>query len=80
MHTGIDDARLEQLQTELDMMKISQDADRVPIWLKCNKSMVPDFVAADPKVRICTYCIACCFVVDGNIQVCTGKEKLISLL
>lgn len=49
VHTGIDDARLEQLQTELDMVKISQDADRVPSWLKCNKPMVPDFVATDPK-------------------------------
>lgn len=50
VHTGHDDAALARLQKELDMVKISQDADRVPNWLKCTKTMVPDFVAADPKV------------------------------
>ncbi|XP_045603915.2 DNA ligase 3 [Procambarus clarkii] len=49
VHTGFDDAALERLQTELDMVKISQDVDRVPPWLKCNKPMIPDFVVADPK-------------------------------
>nr|BDT62823.1 MAG: DNA ligase 3-like protein [Metapenaeus joyneri majanivirus] len=49
VHTGHDDGALERLQTELNMVKISQDPDRVPSWLKCNKSMIPDFVAADPK-------------------------------
>ncbi|KAK3880469.1 hypothetical protein Pcinc_015071 [Petrolisthes cinctipes] len=49
VHTGHDDAALERLQKELDMVKISQDADRVPAWLKCTKTMIPDFVAADPK-------------------------------
>lgn len=50
VHTGHDDAALERLQKELDMVKISQDADRVPDWLKCTKTMIPDFVATDPKV------------------------------
>ncbi|XP_064110363.1 DNA ligase 3-like [Macrobrachium nipponense] len=49
VHTGHDDATLARLQDELDMVKISQDSDRVPSWLKCTKTMVPDFVSADPK-------------------------------
>lgn len=49
VHTGHDDATLARLQTELDMVKISQDSERVPAWLKCTKTMIPDFVAADPK-------------------------------
>lgn len=49
VHTGHDDKTLEQLQTELDMIKISQDANKVPRWLKCTKTMIPDFVAKDPK-------------------------------
>ncbi|XP_050297351.1 DNA ligase 3 [Anthonomus grandis grandis] len=49
VHTGHDDKTLEQLQEELQMVKISGDADRVPSWLKCTRSMIPDFVAEDPK-------------------------------
>ncbi|KAG7169997.1 DNA ligase 3-like [Homarus americanus] len=49
VHTGFDDTALERLQNDLNMVKISQDASRVPSWLKCNKPMTPDFVAADPK-------------------------------
>ncbi|KAL1138090.1 hypothetical protein AAG570_009785 [Ranatra chinensis] len=49
VHTGHDDETLEKLQTELDMVKISKDSLKVPPWLKCNKTMVPDFVAKDPK-------------------------------
>lgn len=49
VHTGHDDAALERLQKELDMVKISQDLARVPQWLKVNRGLVPDFVAADPK-------------------------------
>lgn len=37
-------------QKELDMVKISKDASKVPSWLKCTKTMIPDFVAKDPKV------------------------------
>lgn len=37
-------------QKELDMVKISKDASKVPPWLKCTKTMIPDFVAKDPKV------------------------------
>lgn len=49
VHTGHDDKRLEQLQTELDMIKISSEVSKVPDWLKCTRTMVPDFVARDPK-------------------------------
>lgn len=49
VHTGHDDKTLEKLQTELDMVKISSDMSKVPSWLKCTKTMVPDFVARDPK-------------------------------
>nr|CAH7750695.1 unnamed protein product [Callosobruchus chinensis] len=49
VHTGHDDQTLAQLQKELDMVKISQDASKVPSWLKCTKTMVPDFVAKNPK-------------------------------
>lgn len=34
------------------MIKISKDPGKVPEWLKCKKSMIPDFVAEDPKVCI----------------------------
>ncbi|CAH2085383.1 unnamed protein product [Euphydryas editha] len=51
VHTGHDDSTLERLQKELNplMAKISQDYFKVPSWLDCNKGMVPDFVALDPK-------------------------------
>nr|XP_018909326.1 PREDICTED: DNA ligase 3 isoform X2 [Bemisia tabaci] len=52
-HTGHDDKTLERLQTELapNMQKISKDATKVPKWLKCTKTMVPDFVAIDPELQ-----------------------------
>ncbi|XP_053605193.1 DNA ligase 3 [Plodia interpunctella] len=51
VHTGHDDNTLDRLQKELSplMEKISQDYNRLPQWLECNKGMVPDFVAKDPK-------------------------------
>lgn len=49
VHTGHDDETLDRLQSELDMVKISCDAAKVPKWLDCNKTMIPDFVASDPK-------------------------------
>ncbi|CAG9863673.1 unnamed protein product [Phyllotreta striolata] len=49
VHTGHDDKTLERLQNELDMIKISQEPSKVPKWLKCTKTMIPDFVARDPK-------------------------------
>lgn len=31
------------------MEKISGDLNKVPDWLNCTRTMVPDFVAIDPK-------------------------------
>lgn len=42
----------EIIQSELKMIKISKDPEKVPEWLKCKKTMIPDFVAEDPKVCI----------------------------
>lgn len=47
---GHDDETLQALQTELDMVKISRDLNKVPDWLNVTRTMVPDFVARDPKV------------------------------
>lgn len=33
------------------MIKISKEPSKVPVWLSCTKTMIPDFVARDPKVR-----------------------------
>ncbi|XP_076369720.1 DNA ligase 3 [Tachypleus tridentatus] len=49
VHGGHDDATFEKLQIELDMKKISKDPSKVPAWLKVNKTLIPDFVANDPK-------------------------------
>ncbi|XP_013776883.1 DNA ligase 3-like [Limulus polyphemus] len=49
VHGGHDDATFEKLQTELDMKKIRKDPSKVPAWLKVNKTLIPDFVANDPK-------------------------------
>ncbi|XP_072950020.1 DNA ligase 3 isoform X2 [Epargyreus clarus] len=51
VHTGHDDSTLERLQKELAplMIKISQDQTKTPLWLDCNKGLIPDFVAKDPK-------------------------------
>lgn len=49
VHTGHDDETLERLQTELDMLKISCDPTKIPNWLRCTKTMIPDFVAKDPR-------------------------------
>ncbi|XP_047111311.1 DNA ligase 3 isoform X3 [Schistocerca piceifrons] len=51
VHTGHDDKTLERLQDELgpQVTKISREASRVPSWLNCTKTMIPDFVAKDPK-------------------------------
>lgn len=49
VHTGLDDKTLDDLQNKLDMIKISSNPAKVPDWLVCNRTMVPDFVAKDPK-------------------------------
>ena len=47
--SGFDDAFLEKINKNLDVIKISKKQDKVPDWLNCKKTMVPDFVVADPK-------------------------------
>lgn len=49
--TGHDDETLASLQNSLmnGMIKISRDSNRVPTWMRCTKTMVPDFVAKNPK-------------------------------
>uniref|UniRef100_A0A1Y1KHU9 DNA ligase n=1 Tax=Photinus pyralis TaxID=7054 RepID=A0A1Y1KHU9_PHOPY len=49
VHTGHDDKTLEKLQTELKMVKINSEPANVPAWLKCTRTMIPDFVAEDPR-------------------------------
>nr|XP_012555299.2 DNA ligase 3 isoform X2 [Hydra vulgaris] len=46
---GFDDDTIKKLQSSLQMKKISKDPDNVPSWLKVNRSLIPDFVAVDPK-------------------------------
>ncbi|XP_013393552.1 DNA ligase 3 [Lingula anatina] len=46
---GMDDKKLDQLQKELDMVKIGKNQAKVPDWLDVKKAVVPDFVCADPK-------------------------------
>ncbi|KAK3581407.1 hypothetical protein CHS0354_016266 [Potamilus streckersoni] len=46
---GLDDKTLEDLQTSLDVVKISKNMSKVPPWLDVKKSVVPDFVVKDPK-------------------------------
>lgn len=48
-HSGFDDKTLDELQSELDVVKISKDQSKVPSWLNVNKTLVPDFVVKDPK-------------------------------
>ncbi|XP_033724639.1 LOW QUALITY PROTEIN: DNA ligase 3-like [Pecten maximus] len=48
-HSGLDDKTLDELQTKLDMVKISKDARKIPDWLNIKKQLVPDFVIRDPK-------------------------------
>ena len=47
---GLDDKTLDQVNKDLDVVKISKDASKVPSWLRVSKSLIPDFVIRDPKV------------------------------
>ncbi|ELU08334.1 hypothetical protein CAPTEDRAFT_213234 [Capitella teleta] len=48
-HLGFDDDKLDKLQKQLDVVKISKDYSRVPSWLNINRQLAPDFVVKDPK-------------------------------
>ena len=45
---GLDDERVEQLQTAMAMVKISRSAADVPEWLDVTSTLTPDFVVEDP--------------------------------
>ncbi|GAB1605965.1 DNA ligase 3 [Argonauta hians] len=46
---GFDDQTLDQLQTELKMIRINKNVDKVPSWLNIKKNVVPDFIVEDPR-------------------------------
>jgi DNA ligase-3 len=46
---GFDDAKLESLQKEIEMVEIKKNMKDVPDWLNVDKTLVPDFVVKDPK-------------------------------
>lgn len=46
---GYDDATLARLQKELDVIKISKEASRIPGWMKIIKNYYPDFIIRDPE-------------------------------
>ncbi|XP_071109964.1 DNA ligase 3-like [Haliotis cracherodii] len=47
--SGLDDKMLEKLNKEMDMVKISKNFTKVPMWLNIKKPLTPDFVVTDPK-------------------------------
>ncbi|XP_067659530.1 DNA ligase 3-like isoform X2 [Haliotis asinina] len=47
--SGLDDKMLERLNKEMDMVKISKNFAKVPLWLNIKKPLTPDFVVTDPK-------------------------------
>lgn len=50
VHTGLDDkTRLEMHDYLMKRMERS-DGKQVPTWFLCNKPLIPDFIAKDPKV------------------------------
>lgn len=46
---GFDDAKLNKLQTKIDMVEIKKKPELVPDWLVVHKSLTPDFVVKNPK-------------------------------
>ncbi|MCP9263895.1 DNA ligase [Dirofilaria immitis] len=48
---GHDDATLDQINKELKpkMHQISRIYENLPEWIECSRSLVPDFIVADPK-------------------------------
>lgn len=41
---GLDDAKLDDLQKEIEMVEIKKEMSKVPEWLVVDKTLVPDFV------------------------------------
>ncbi|XP_028393630.1 DNA ligase 3-like [Dendronephthya gigantea] len=46
---GHDDKTLEKINKELQVVKISKESSKVPLWLNVHKTLLPDFVVEDPK-------------------------------
>lgn len=46
---GFDDAMLDRLQKDLDVIKIGKDPSKIPGWLKIVKNYYPDFIIRDPE-------------------------------
>lgn len=46
---GFDDAMLDRLQKDLDVIKIGKDPSKIPGWLKIVKNYYPDFIIRDPQ-------------------------------
>ncbi|AYC44686.1 DNA ligase-like protein [Moosepox virus GoldyGopher14] len=47
--SGHDDKTLQQLQEDMELIKISREPDKIPKWLSVNKIYYPDFVVKDPR-------------------------------
>lgn len=49
VHTGLDDKTRLKMHDHLMKLMDRSDGKQVPIWFLCNKPLIPDFIAKDPK-------------------------------
>lgn len=49
-HSGLDDDTIDKLQRELKPLMEKSDGKNIPKWLKCNTSMIPDYIAKNPDI------------------------------
>lgn len=50
VHTGLDDQTRLEMHDHLMKLMERSDAKHLPTWFLCNKPLVPDFIAKDPKL------------------------------
>lgn len=50
VHTGLDDSTRLEMHDHLMKLMERSDAKRLPTWFLCNNSLIPDFIAKDPKL------------------------------
>ncbi|XP_023309068.2 DNA ligase 3 [Lucilia cuprina] len=50
VHTGLDDKTRLEMHDHLMKLMERSDGKQAPSWFLCNKPLIPDFVAKDPKV------------------------------
>ncbi|XP_061386573.1 DNA ligase 3-like [Musca vetustissima] len=50
VHTGLDDQTRLEMHDHLMKLMERSDPKHLPTWFLCNKPLVPDFIAKDPKV------------------------------